>query len=106
MVARAVTGTASTGGTMIRHVNSARRRGGLAIVVVASLAAAGLAAGTSYASGSASGAADTAQRSTRASVGHTIKDTYVDVTDQGGRVQTQELRAASRVARQPPAGSS
>ena len=51
-VIAAVTGTGlDRGGKMIHQLSSARRRAGLAMVAVASLAAAGLAAGTSYASG-------------------------------------------------------
>ncbi len=46
----------------------------------------------------AAGAAGAAHHSTRASVGHAAKDPYVDVSDQGGRVQAQALLTAGRVA--------
>jgi Zn-dependent metalloprotease len=102
-VIAAVTGRVSTGGKMIQQFTSARRRAGLGLVAVASLTVAGLAAGTSYASGSGSPAASAAasHRSARASVGHAVKDPYVDVTDQGAAVQTRALRTASRVTGQP-----
>src|SRR3954451_9450451 len=88
---------------MIHQFTSVRRRAGLASIAVASLTAAGLAAGTSYASGSGSAADNSAasHRSARASVGHAVKDPYVDVTDQGAAAQTRGLRVASRVTRQP-----
>jgi hypothetical protein len=88
---------------MIHQLSSAPRRAGLAIVAVASLTAAGLASGSSYASGRPNTDPAGAHRSARASLGGqtAVKDPYVDVTDQGGRVQTKALRAASRIAQQP-----
>jgi hypothetical protein len=93
---------------MLRQLNSAPRRAGLAIVAVVSLSAAGL-VGPSYAgeSGDVSSGAAASHRSARASVGQgeqtglAVKDAYVDVTDQGGVAQTRALRAASRIVQQP-----
>jgi hypothetical protein len=89
---------------MLRQLSRAPRRAGLAILTVASLSAAGL-AGTSYAGesdGSGTGAGP--HRTTRTSerqAGQAAGDAYVDVTDQGRRVQAQALRSASRVAARP-----
>ncbi len=87
---------------MNHQLSSARRRAGLAVLAAASLTAAGFATGSSYASGSdrAAHSAASSHRSTRASIGHAVKDPYVDVTDQGARVQTKALRIASRVTGQ------
>jgi hypothetical protein len=91
---------------MFRQLSSARRRAGLAVAAVASLTGAGLAAGTSYATGSEGGGGDITgpPHSARASVGQpglTVKDAYVDVTDQNAQVQTRALRSASRMVQQP-----
>ncbi|HEY2877322.1 M36 family metallopeptidase [Nocardioides sp.] len=86
---------------MIHHFGPGRRRAGMAVAAVASLTVAGFAAGTSYASGTGSGGSAAAHRSPRASVGEGVRDSYVDVTDQGGSAVTRSLRTASRVARQP-----
>jgi hypothetical protein len=87
---------------MIHHLSSARRKAGLAMITVASLSAAGFAAGTSYASGSeAAGGPAASHLTPRGTAGPAVKDPYVDVTEQGARVQTKGLRIASRVTSQP-----
>jgi extracellular elastinolytic metalloproteinase len=89
---------------MIHHFVPGRRRAGMAVAAVASLAVAGFAAGTSYASGTGhdgTGSVGAAHRSPRASVGEGVRNTYVDVTDQGGPAVSRALRTASRMSRQP-----
>src|SRR5262245_12267660 len=85
---------------MVHHLISARRRAGLAVVALASLTAAGLAAGTSYASAGSTDAG-AGPGSPRARLGQAESDAYVDVTDEGGSVETQELQTASRTLREP-----
>jgi hypothetical protein len=84
---------------LVTQLTSARRRAGLAVVTIASLAVAGL-AGTSYASTGIDTSSTTGDGAST-SPGQSSPDTYVDVTAQGGQTRTQELRTASRVAQQP-----
>ncbi len=87
------------------HSPSSVRHAGLAAAGVAALMVGSLAAGTSYASGGDTGGSSAesavAHRSTRASVGRSTRDVYVDVTDRGGASQTRDLRTAGRILRQP-----
>jgi extracellular elastinolytic metalloproteinase len=89
---------------MIRQLVLGRRGAGITVATVVSLAVAGFAAGTSYA-GSAGGSGPSStdgHRSARASLGHSVHDAYVDVTDQG-QAATKALRTASRVSGRPAA---
>jgi extracellular elastinolytic metalloproteinase len=91
---------------MTDHHMPGRRRTGVAVAAVASLAMAGFAAGSSYATGAGSdgGGSGSAHRSQRASLGalgSAARDPYVDVTAQGDHALTKGMRVASRVARQP-----
>jgi hypothetical protein len=86
---------------MIHHFVPGRRRAGLAVATVASLAVAGFAAGTSYAGGTGRGAIGPVHGSSRASIGVRARSTYVDVTDQGGPAVTRALHTASLVSRRP-----
>jgi extracellular elastinolytic metalloproteinase len=85
---------------MNHHLMPGRRRAGIAVATVASLAVAGFAAGTSYAHGSGS-SAPAVHTSPRASHGDAVHDPYVDVTSQGSQAITQALRNAGRVSRTP-----
>ncbi len=87
---------------MNHHLMPGRRRAGIVLATVASLAVAGSAAGTSYAHESGSKAA-AAHASPRASHGGAVRDPYVDVTAQGSQAITRALRNSGRVSRQPAA---
>jgi extracellular elastinolytic metalloproteinase len=77
---------------MMIQLSSRRRRAGLAVATVASMAVAGLAAGSSYATGSG-GASATAvtHHSPRASLGHAVRDPYIDVDANAAPARTRSL---------------
>jgi hypothetical protein len=89
---------------MTHHLMRGRRRAGVAVAAVASMAMAGFATGSSYATASPSGSPGVATHaSPRASQGASREshDAYVDVTDQSSRAQAKALRVASKVSRRP-----
>src|SRR5689334_16748037 len=88
---------------MTHQLGRAGGRTRVTAAAIASLAVAGLAAGTTYAQASAGPGSPVATGSPRASLGHQQRDSYVDVTDQGGRALDSSLKAAARIASRPVA---
>ncbi len=86
---------------MIQQSGPARRRLTMVVATAASLAVAGVAGGTSYAHAGAN--RPPTHGSPRASVGQSVRNSYVDVTDQDGQAITRSLKVASRVATRPAA---